>query len=60
LSTEEGDARRYYRFQTVLDIGKDDMDDASATNILALKTKAKEIIDENDAALEALCTQLVV
>lgn len=59
LSTEEGEARRYYRFQTVLDIGKDDMDDASATNIAALKTKAQEIIDENDAALEALCAQLV-
>ena len=59
LSTEEGDARRYYRFQTVLDIGKDDMDDASATNIRALKTKAQEIIDENDAALEVLCAQLV-
>jgi patatin-like phospholipase/acyl hydrolase len=59
LSTEEGDDRRYYRFQTVLDIGKDDMDDASATNIQALKTKAKEIISNTDAALDALCTQLV-
>jgi patatin-like phospholipase/acyl hydrolase len=59
LSTEEGDARRYYRFQTVLDIGKDDMDDASATNIKALKTKAKEIISKNDATLEALCSQLI-
>jgi patatin-like phospholipase/acyl hydrolase len=59
LSTEEGDSRRYYRFQTVLDIGKDDMDDASATNLQALKTKAKEIISGNDAALEALCSQLV-
>lgn len=58
LPTEEGDARRYYRFQTVLDIGKDDMDDASATNIAALKTKAREIIGENDAALEALCAKL--
>ena len=60
LSTEEGDARRYYRFQTVLDIGKDDMDDASRTNIAALKTKAREIISKNNAALEALCSQLVV
>src|SRR5215210_6075788 len=60
LSTEEGDARRYYRFQTVLDTGKDDMDDASATNIRALKEKAKEIIDDNDAALEALCSRLVI
>lgn len=59
LSTEEGDTRRYYRFQTVLDTGKDDMDDASATNIQALKMKAQEIIDENDATLDALCTQLV-
>jgi uncharacterized protein len=59
LSTEEGDDRRYYRFQTVLLIGKDDLDDASATNILALKKKAQEIIDENDAALDALCTKLV-
>jgi patatin-like phospholipase/acyl hydrolase len=59
LSTEEGDSRRYYRFQTVLDIGKDDMDDASATNLQALKTKAKEIISKNDAALEDLCSQLV-
>jgi uncharacterized protein len=59
LSTEEGDARRYYRFQTVLAIGKDDMDDASATNIQALKTKAQEIIDENDATLKALCSQLI-
>ena len=59
LSTEEGDARRYYRFQSVLDMGKDEMDDASATNIRALKEKAKEIIDDNDAALEALCSRLV-
>jgi len=59
LSTEEGDARRYYRFQTVLDIGKDDMDDASRTNIAALKTKAKEIISKNDAILDSLCAQLV-
>lgn len=58
LSTEEGDARRYYRFQTVLDIGKDDMDDASATNIAALKIKAQQIISENEAALKALCAQL--
>ena len=59
LSTEEGDARRYYRFQTVLDTGKDDLDDASATNIQALKEKAKEIIDDNEAALETLCSQLI-
>jgi uncharacterized protein len=59
LSTEEGDARRYYRFQTVLKIGNDDMDDAGATNIAALKGKAQEIIDRPDTALETLCAQLI-
>ncbi len=59
LLATEGEGRRYYRFQTLLDIGKDDMDDASATNIAALKVKAREIISENDAALDALCDQLV-
>ncbi len=54
LSAEEGEARRYYRFQTVLDIGKDDMDDACATNIAALKTKARETISKHEAALEAV------
>jgi patatin-like phospholipase/acyl hydrolase len=59
LLPTEGEARRYYRFQTLLDIGKDDMDDASRTNIAALKVKAREIIDKNDDALNALCAQLV-
>jgi uncharacterized protein len=59
LLPAEGDDRRYYRFQTALAIGKDDMDDASATNIQALKKKAKEIIDENETALETLCAQLI-
>ena len=59
LLPARGDGNRYYRFQTELDIGKDDMDDASPTNIQALKTKAKEIIRKNDAALDALCAQLV-
>ena len=59
LLVSEGDDRSYYRFQTQLDIGKDDMDDASRTNIAALKVKAREIIAENDSALKALCAQLV-
>jgi uncharacterized protein len=59
LLVSEGDDRRYYRLQTVLDIGKDDMDDASRTNIAALKVKAREIIAKNDDALKALCAQLV-
>jgi uncharacterized protein len=59
LLRSEGDDKRYYRFQTKLDPGMHDMDDASATNIQSLKTKAKEIISKNDADLEALCSQLV-
>src|SRR5215203_5976433 len=59
LLRSEGDDKRYYRFQTKLDVGKDDMDDASATNIQSLKTKAKEIISKDDADLGALCSQLV-
>jgi uncharacterized protein len=59
LLPTEGDDRRYYRFQTVLVTGKDDLDDAGATNIQALKMKANEIITKNDATLEALCSQLI-
>jgi patatin-like phospholipase/acyl hydrolase len=59
LLRSEGDEKRYYRFQTKLDPGKHDMDDASAPNIQSLKTKAKEIISKNDADLGALCSQLV-
>ncbi len=56
-NSDEGD-RRYYRFQTELDIGSDDMDNATATNIAALKQKAQQMIEANDDALEKLCTQL--
>jgi uncharacterized protein len=59
LSTEKGDARRYYRFQIELDPSMHDMDDASAPNIQSLKTKSKEIISKNDADLGTLCSQLV-
>jgi hypothetical protein len=58
LLPEDG-PRRYYRFQTELDIGKDDMDDASSTNIYALKTKAQELISRSDNDLDALCAQLL-
>ncbi len=54
-----GEVWRYYRFQTVLDIGKDDMDDASRANIAALKIKARNIMSESEFALEILCARLV-
>jgi patatin-like phospholipase/acyl hydrolase len=54
----EGGDPRYYRFQTELDVGSDDLDNATATNILALKLKAREMIEANAAALDRLCRQL--
>ncbi len=50
-------AKRYFRFQTKLEIGNDDMDDASQTNIYALKALAQQIISQNDD-LARLCEQL--
>jgi patatin-like phospholipase/acyl hydrolase len=59
LCREGDDARpRYYRFQTALDRGSDDMDDSSRTNLAALRSKAEEIIAERDAELDVLCEQL--
>ena len=50
-----GQPRRYYRFQTKLDKGMDEMDDASQTNIFALKHKAEELIAGESQALQDLC-----
>jgi len=41
LSTQEGDARRYYRFQTVLDIGKDDMTTRAPPTSTPLRRKPR-------------------
>jgi patatin-like phospholipase/acyl hydrolase len=51
-STEE--VQRYFRFQPQLDIGNDDLDDASATNIHALKLQAERMIDERSGDLDKL------
>ncbi len=49
---------RYFRFQTKLNIGSDDMDNATATNIAALKQKAQELVKQQSAALDRLCKEL--
>lgn len=49
---------RYYRFQATLDIGNDDMDDASATNIHALRLLANNVVEDRGDELEALCAAL--
>ena len=50
--------KRYFRFQTRLDIGNDNMDDASHTNIRALKLKAEQLIEEKSAEIDSLCALL--
>ncbi len=50
--------QRYYRFQTRLDEGNDDMDDASRTNLRALKLLAEDLIQRNKRPIAALCRQL--
>ena len=57
--SDEGDPR-YYRFQTELDRGSDDMDNATATNISVLKEKAHEMIDAQNTKLDTLCRELRV
>ncbi len=56
-SAEHG--RRYYRFQTELDSAVDDMDNATRTNVLALRRKAGEIISTRSADIDDLCAQLL-
>jgi len=52
-------AARYLRLTTTLEIGSDDLDDAAATNIHALKAQAQRIIDKRSGELDALCARLV-
>jgi patatin-like phospholipase/acyl hydrolase len=59
LCADAPDGPRYYRFQTELDIGSDDTDNTTATNIAALKLKAKQLIDENRDVLTRLSEALV-
>jgi uncharacterized protein len=56
--TPEG-MRQYYRFQARLDVGNDDMDDASNTNIRVLKLLAEDMLHANRATLRHLSEQLL-
>jgi predicted acylesterase/phospholipase RssA len=57
--THDG-ARQYYRFQARLDVGNDDMDDASNTNIRVLKLLAEDMLQANRAVLRTLADRLLV
>jgi len=56
----EGEDPRYYRFQTELNLGSDDMDNVTSTNLAALKRKALELIESEDASLDRLCRELTL
>jgi predicted acylesterase/phospholipase RssA len=57
--TEDG-LRQYYRFQARLDVGNDDMDDASNTNIRVLKLLAEDMLQANRAVLRSLADKLML
>jgi len=51
---------QYYRFQCLLDLAKDNMDDASTDNINDLIKQAEELIRNNQNRLNNLCDLLKV
>lgn len=51
--------KRYYRFQARLEVGNDDMDDASNGNIRILKLLAEDMLQANRSQLRTLCEHLV-
>ncbi len=48
----------YYRFQTPLDLGNDDMDDASQENIDALLDEANQILSGGEERISELCAKI--
>jgi patatin-like phospholipase/acyl hydrolase len=49
---------RYVRLQTELDLASDDLDDASPSNLAALRTEAERLIAASAHELERVCTIL--
>jgi uncharacterized protein len=49
---------RYVRFQTELNIASDDLDDASETNLAALRTEAEQLIAASQSELDRVCAIL--
>jgi uncharacterized protein len=58
LCRKQEHVERYFRFQVQLDEGSDDMDDASKTNLRALRLLAEGLIREREKELDDLCEQL--
>ena len=53
-----GNKKNYFRLQTTLDIGSDDLDDVKKGNIKILKAKAEELIKQKNHELSAICKLL--
>ena len=49
---------RYFRLQTRLEEASDDLDDASAENLAALRREAARLIETHDADIDELCAIL--
>ena len=58
LSAKQGTSRRYFRFQTRLTEGSDDLDDAGPTNIRVLKLLADDLMRDKKDDLATLCDML--
>ena len=51
-------SKKFYRFQTTLNIASDDMDDVSKTNIEALKKEANTLIKKKKKDIDQICKLL--
>ncbi|MCB9453971.1 MAG: patatin-like phospholipase family protein [Anaerolineaceae bacterium] len=49
---------RYYRLQTRLEVGSDDLDNVSRTNIRVLKLLGEQMIHDNSSRIDQLCEML--
>jgi uncharacterized protein len=49
---------RYVRLQTELEVASDDLDDASASNLAALRTEAEQLIAASEPELDRACAVL--
>jgi uncharacterized protein len=49
---------RYVRLQTALELASDDLDDASAANLAALRTEAERLIEASSDELDRVCAML--
>ncbi len=48
----------FFRFQTALEVASDDLDNASPSNIMALKMEAVQILRAQKSAFETVCQRL--